>query len=70
VASPLGFVFGVVAELQERILVFGRNQHHVPAAPAIAAARTAPRDILLPAKGQATVAAIAGLHQDSSFVQE
>ena len=42
----------------------------VAAAAAIAAAGSAARDVLLAAKGQAAVAAVAGLHQDSCFIDE
>ncbi len=48
----------------------GGHQGDVAAAAAIAAARPAARDILLPPEGQAAVAAVAGLHQNSSFVEE
>ena len=40
------------------------HQDDVAAAPAIAAAGTAPRNVLLPPEGQTAVAAVAGLHQD------
>src|ERR1051326_7122206 len=70
VAAALGFMFGVIAELQERILLASRNQGDISSAAAIAAARSAPRHIFLTAKRQTAVAAVTGLYQDSGFVEE
>src|SRR5262245_60075009 len=69
-SAALGFVFGVVAELQKRILVGRSHQDHIAAAAAIAAARPAPRDELLAAERKAAVTAIAGLHQNSGFIEK
>src|ERR1019366_9136891 len=68
VAPALRLVFRVEAELEQRIGVLARHHDDVAAATAVAAARTAPRDILLPAESQATVAAVAGLHEYSYFI--
>jgi hypothetical protein len=68
--AALRFVFGVKTELDERVLVFGGDHVNVAAAASIAAAGAAARNILLAAKGQAAVAAIPGLHQDASFIDE
>ena len=65
VPSALGFMFGIEAELQQGVLVLAGDQDDVAAAAAIAAAGAAARDVLLAAEGQAAVAAVAGLDQDS-----
>ena len=46
------------------------HKNNVAAMAAVAAARAAARDVLFPAKGQAAVAAIARLDQDSDFIDE
>jgi hypothetical protein len=70
VASALGLVFRIKAKLEQRVLMFISHKDYVAAAAAIAAARAAARDVLLPAKGQAAVAAIAGFDQNSDFIDE
>ena len=66
--TALRSVFGVKPEMQERVAMNGRHHGDIAAAPAIAAARAAARDVLLPAEGQAAVAAIAGLYRNSRLV--
>src|ERR1019366_7817949 len=70
VAPALRLVLRVEAELEQGIGVLARHHDDIAAAAAVAPARTAPRDVLLPAKGKASVAAVAGLHQYSDFVNE
>ena len=70
VAAALAAEFAVVAEGQERVQVLGGLQHDVAAVAAVAARRAAPRDVLLPAEGNAAVAAVAGLHPDFGLVNE
>src|ERR1035437_6300804 len=70
VATALRLVFRVEAELEQGVGVLAAHHHDVAAAPAIAAAGAAPWDVLLPAEGEATVAAIAGLHEYSDFINE
>ena len=61
VASALAFVFRVKAEMDERIMALAGFHHNVAAAAAVAAGRAAARNKLLPAKGHASVATVAGL---------
>ena len=70
VTAALGFMLGVEAEVQQRILVLVGDQVDVAAAAAIAAARPSARDELLPPERQAAIAAVARLHVDSDFVDE
>ena len=70
VAAALRFVLGIKTELDEGVLVLRGYQEDIAAAAAIAAAGAAARNILLAAKGQATVAAIPGFYQDASFIDE
>src|SRR5207249_3168848 len=70
VASALRLMLGVKTKLQESILVLGGNHNDIAAAPAIAAARPAARDVLLAAESEAAVAAIAGLDENSYFIDE
>ncbi len=70
VASTLGFVFGIEAEMHERIVALARLHHHVATMTAIAARRTAARHKLLPPEGHAAVAAIACFDSNFCFVNE
>jgi hypothetical protein len=70
VPAAFRFVLGIVTELQERVLLVGCNQIHVTTPPAIAARWTAARNVLLPPESQAAIAAVAGFHEDSGFVEE
>src|ERR1035438_1443536 len=70
VAPALRLVFRVEAELEEGVWVLAAHHDDVAAAAAIAAGGAAPRDILLPAEREATVATVAGLHENSDFVNK
>src|SRR5580704_16387309 len=50
--------------------MFISHKDYVAAVASIAAARAAARDVFLPAKSQATVAAVAGFDQNSNFIDE
>src|SRR5664279_5376952 len=69
-ASALAFVFGIEAEVHERVVAFARFHHHVATMAAIAARGTASRHELLPPEGHAAVAAVARLHPNFCFVNE
>ena len=61
----LGRVFGIETEMQQRVVMLAGDQDDVAAAPAIAAAGTSAWDVLLAAKRQAAVAAVARFYADS-----
>src|SRR5207245_1061565 len=69
-ASALGLVLGVEAEMEKRVVVLAGGQNHVAAAAAVAPAWAPPRDILLTAESQAAVAAVAGFYVNLDFVDE
>src|ERR1019366_1421859 len=69
-ASALGLVFGIEAEVHQGVVALARFHHHVATMTAIAAGGTAARHELLAPEGHAAVAAIARLHPDSCFVNE
>src|SRR5579862_9800421 len=64
VPAALGFVFGIEAEMQERVVVRAGDHNHVAATAAVAAAG----DELLAAKRETTVAAVAGFDANDDFV--
>src|ERR1700736_2166110 len=68
--AALCLVFGIEAEMKERVDVFAGYDEHVAAAAAIATARPATRNVLLPAEGQAAVAAVTRFDIDFDFVDE
>src|SRR5262249_46018072 len=70
VTAALGFVLRIVAVAKKRVLVLAGDHDDIASAPAIAAAGPAFRNVLLPAEGEASVTAVAGLHQDSGFVNK
>jgi hypothetical protein len=70
VPAALGAMLGVVTELKQGVLVNGGDQVDVAAAAAVAARRTAARDVFLPPEGHAAVAAVAGFHQDARLVEK
>ena len=70
VASALGFVFGIEAEVDERVVALAGFHDDVAALAAVAAGRAAAGDELLAAEGQAAVAAVAGFDSDCGFVDE
>ena len=62
VAAAIGFEFAVVAVAQKRVVVRICFDVDIAAVPAVAAGRSAARDVLLPAKRDAAIAAIARLY--------
>ncbi len=70
VASALGLVLGVEAEVDEGIVAQGRGHENVAAVAAVAAGGAATGDELLAAEGHAAIAAVAGLDSDSSFIDK
>ena len=69
-ASALAFVFRVKAEVDERVVPLAGFHHNVAAAAAVAAGRAATRDELLPAKGHASIATVAGLNPNDRFINK
>ena len=70
VGALLGFEVLLIAIVDQRIQSIDGFDHHVTAAPAIAAARAAELDIFLAAKRHAAVAAVAGADIDLCFIKE
>jgi hypothetical protein len=70
VASALGFVFWIEAEVHQGVMALARLHDDVAALAAIAARGAAARDVLLPAESHAAVAAVAGLDPDFCLVDE
>ena len=70
VASALGFVFRVKAEVDERVVTLAGFHDDVATLAAVAAGGAAARDKFLAAKGQTAVAAVAGFDSDCGFVDE
>ena len=67
---PLGRVFGIEPEMQQRVVVIAANHDYIAAVTAIAAARAAARHKLLTPECKTTVAAVAGFYPDLYFVDE
>jgi len=63
-------VFGVEPEMQKGVLVLTGDEANIAAAAAIAAARTAARDIFFAPKSQTAIATVAGLYVDPDFINE
>ena len=59
----LGFVFGIEAEVHQRVVALAGFHDDIAAAAAVAAGRAAARHELLAPEGHAAVAAVAGLHR-------
>ena len=68
VASALGRVFGIEAEMEQRVAMDGGHHDDVAAAAAVAAAGTAARNVFLAPERQTAVAAVARFHGDSYFI--
>src|SRR5271163_298441 len=64
------FEFAIVTVTQQRVVVRIRFDVDVAALAAIAAGRSAARDVLLPAKRDAAVAAVAGFDGDFGFIRK
>ena len=69
-AAAIRVEFAVVAITQQRVVVRIRFEVNVATVPAIAARRAAARDVLLPAKRDAAISAVARLHQYFCFVNK
>jgi hypothetical protein len=69
-ASALGGVFGVEAEMEESIEVRVGLDEDVAAASAVAAAGAAAWNVLLAPERKTAVAAVAGFHADANFIDE
>src|ERR1700722_2311212 len=69
-ATAPSFKFAIVAVAKERVVVRVRFDVDIAAVSAIAARWATARDVLLPAKREAAVAAVAGLHHDFRFVSK
>ena len=70
VASAFGFVFGIEAEMDERVVALAGFHDDVATLAAVTARGAAAGNELLPAKGETAVAAVAGFHSDCGFVDE
>ena len=70
VPSALRFVFGVVAKMNQRVVPLRRFHDYVASAAAVAARGATTGHKLLPAESHAAVAAVAGFHADSCFIDK
>src|SRR5262249_17739517 len=70
VPSALRFVFGIEAEVHQRVVTLARFHYHVAAATTIAAGRSSARHKLLTAESEAAVAAVTRLHSNDCLVDE
>ena len=70
VTAALGLVLRVEAEVEQRVVMLAGHEYHVAAAPAVAAAGTAPGNELLAPERKTAVAAVAGFDLDFNFVDE
>jgi len=66
----LGLEMLLVAIVDERVEIGDSLDHDIAAAPAIAAGWAAAGNKLLPPKGDATIAAIPGLHANCGLIDE
>ncbi len=69
-AAASGFEFAIVTVAQQGVVVRIGFDVDVAALAAIAAGRAAARDVLLPAKRDAAVAAVAGFDGDFGFIRK
>ncbi len=69
-ASAFAFVLRVETKVDQRIVALARFQNDIAATAAVAAGRAAARDKFLPAKGHASVAAVAAFDPDDRFVNK
>ncbi len=70
VAAALRLEMHLVLKGQQRVEAFVGAQDHVAALAAVAAGRTAVRDVFLAAKGDEAVAAVTTFHIDGCFVEK
>jgi hypothetical protein len=68
--AALRLVLRVESEVKQSVVMLAGRKNHVAAAPAVAAARTAPGDKLLAPERKTPVAAAAGFDLDINFVDE
>jgi hypothetical protein len=64
VPSPLGFVYLLILKMQERVDTIGTLDINAAAVAAVAAARTASGDKLLPPERHAAIPSVPGNHMD------
>jgi hypothetical protein len=69
-AAAHGFELAIVAVAQQGVVMRVGFNVDVAALAAITAGRAAARDVLLPAKGDATVTTVAGFNGDFSFIRK
>jgi hypothetical protein len=69
-ASALSFIFGVIAEVHERVVTLARFHDDVAAASAIAAGRTSARNKLLAPERDAPIAAVPGFYSNLRFIDK
>ena len=70
VTSALGLVFGIEAEVNQRVVALAGFHDDVAAMTAVAAGRSSARHELLAAKGHAAIAAVAGFDSNFCFINE
>ena len=70
VLAALRLVFGVVAEVNERVVLLGADHDDIAAPAAVAARGAAAGDELLTAEGHAAVAAVASFDPNFCFIDE
>src|SRR6185437_7374636 len=70
ILAALRLELALVAEVDQRVQAFVRDQPHAAAFAAVTAVRTTERDELLAPETGATVPAVAGLNLDEGFVDE
>ena len=70
VTAALGLVFGIEAEVHQRVVALAGFHDDVAAVPAVAARGPAARHEFLATEGHAAVAAVAGLDSNFGFVNE
>src|SRR4029077_553201 len=70
VPPALGLMFGIKTEMEQGVMVLGRDHHHVAAASAVAPARPAARHKLFPPERKAAVAAVPRFDGNDDFIYE
>src|SRR6478736_5538089 len=69
-AAAFAFIFRIETEVNQRVVPLTGFHYDVAPMAAVAAGRAAARDKLLPAKGHASVAAVAGFNANDCFVNK
>jgi hypothetical protein len=67
---PLTRMLRVEPQMEQRIVVFARNQDNVAPVSTVAAARTAARNIFFATKRETAVAAVTSLYRDCDLIDE